>query len=81
MNSGNILQKIKYKIQRNLVYGWEFKHAGSEHIIKYDSDHNSLRVYAESYCRTHRCDLVIYNYIGEVEDLITFEGSKIDSFG
>jgi hypothetical protein len=56
------------------MYGRDFKYAGSKNIIKYGSDRNNLRLFAENYCSTHMCELAVFDYIGEVEDIISFEG-------
>ena len=76
MNSRRMLKRIKYRIEPNPMCGWDFRIEGSKHIIKYDSDRKKLKLFAQSYCRTHECELRIFNLIGEIEDSISFGADK-----
>ena len=71
-NDTNVFE-IKYEIVPGPLYGWNFKCTDSKRIIKFSGDYNSLIDYAKSYCRTHRSNLIIYNFLREAVEKISYE--------
>jgi hypothetical protein len=74
MKSFSVNPKIVYHIEPNLMYGWNFKYADSRYIIKFGQDRNIVLNYAESYCRSRNCELVVFDHAGNVEEIISFTG-------
>lgn len=71
-NNVNIFE-VTYEIVPGPLYGWNFKCTDSRRIIKFSGDYDALIDYAKSYCRTHRSNLIIYNFMHEVTEKISFE--------
>jgi hypothetical protein len=67
------METTVYEIIPSPLYGWNFKNKESRHVIKYDNDKKELINYAVIYCKTHRSELMIYNYIHEMEKVMSFE--------
>lgn len=65
--------EVTYEIVPGPLYGWNFKCTDSRRIIKFSGDYDALIDYAKSYCRTHRSNLIIYNFMREVTEKISFE--------
>jgi hypothetical protein len=62
-----------YEIVPGFLYGWNFRCIGSRHIIKFSADYKALIEFAKSYCETHNSSLIVYNFLGEAVERISFE--------
>lgn len=67
------MERTVYEIIPSPMYGWNFKNSESRHVIKYAGDKKALVDYAIVYCKSHKSELVIYNYIFEKEKVLNFE--------
>lgn len=66
-----------YEIVPSPLYGWNFKCAESRHVIKFLKERNELLEYAAAYCKTHSSELFVYNYFGEINQVIRFEPENL----
>ncbi len=71
-SSKNIMDIPVYEIIPSPLYGWNFKNSDSRHVIKYSSGKPELINYALAYCRTHESKLIVYNFLNEMEEILSF---------
>jgi len=71
------MERTVYEIIPSPLYGWNFKNSESRHVIRYAKDKKELINYASIYCRTHKSELVIYNYFLEKEKVLSFESEEL----
>jgi len=85
MNTQTVLtQKEKRRQAMSIVYhvirrhkgGWDFIREDTHRIIRHAEDKMWLTEFAESYCRTHPCELIVHKMNGNIAWRQSFEGRK-----